>query len=82
MDEEIKRALLGVKQVREMMEKKEEKHRHLMDGLRHSSDKKKVKHVGVTGINKANIFCVLLQSFFTDHEAVWLNSYMPVFAYL
>lgn len=42
VDEEIKRALLGVKQVKEMMEKKEEKHRHLMDALRHSSDKKKV----------------------------------------
>ncbi|XP_030253602.1 clusterin-like protein 1 isoform X2 [Sparus aurata] len=41
VDEEIKRALLGVKGVKEMMEKKEEKHRHLMDTLRHSSDKKK-----------------------------------------
>ncbi|TMS08938.1 Clusterin-like protein 1 [Larimichthys crocea] len=40
VDEEIKRALLGVKRVKEMMEKKEEKHRHLMDALRHSSDKK------------------------------------------
>lgn len=41
VDEEIKRALLGVKRVKEVMEKKEEKHRHLMDALRHSSDKKK-----------------------------------------
>nr|CBN82071.1 Clusterin-like protein 1 [Dicentrarchus labrax] len=41
VDEEIKRALLGVKRVKEMMEKKDEKHRHLMDALRHSSDKKK-----------------------------------------
>ncbi|XP_034718518.1 clusterin-like protein 1 isoform X1 [Etheostoma cragini] len=40
VDEEIKRALLGVKQVMETMEKKEEKHRHLMDALRHSRDKK------------------------------------------
>lgn len=39
--EEIKGTLFGVKQVKEMMEKKEEKHRHLMDALRHSSDKKK-----------------------------------------
>lgn len=64
VDEEIKRALLGVKQVKELMEKREEKHRHLMDGLRHGSDKKKVKHVGVTGINKLNnrcLFCVLVQ---------------------
>ncbi|KAM9337173.1 clusterin-like protein 1 [Symphorus nematophorus] len=41
VDEEIKRALLGVQRVKEMMEKREEKHRHLMDALRHSSDKKK-----------------------------------------
>ncbi|XP_033494946.1 clusterin-like protein 1 [Epinephelus lanceolatus] len=40
VDEEIKRALLGVKQVKETMGKREEKHRHLMDALRHSSDKK------------------------------------------
>uniref|UniRef100_A0A3B5A2L6 Clusterin n=1 Tax=Stegastes partitus TaxID=144197 RepID=A0A3B5A2L6_9TELE len=43
VDEEIKQTLLGVKQMKEMMEKKEEKHRHLMDALRHSSDKKEVK---------------------------------------
>uniref|UniRef100_A0A3Q1F8A7 Clusterin n=1 Tax=Acanthochromis polyacanthus TaxID=80966 RepID=A0A3Q1F8A7_9TELE len=42
VDEEIKQTLLGVKQMKEMMEKKEEKHRHLMDALRHSSDKKKL----------------------------------------
>ncbi|XP_029385404.1 clusterin-like protein 1 [Echeneis naucrates] len=41
VDGEIKRALLAVKQVKAMMEKKEEKHRHLMDALRHSSNKKK-----------------------------------------
>ncbi|XP_054479326.1 clusterin-like protein 1 [Anoplopoma fimbria] len=40
VDEEIKRALLGVKQVKETMEKKEEKHRHLMEALRHTKDKK------------------------------------------
>ena len=45
VDEEIKRALLGVKQVKETMEEKEEKHRHLMEVLRHSSDKKTVKRV-------------------------------------
>uniref|UniRef100_UPI0037E8AB0C clusterin-like protein 1 n=1 Tax=Semicossyphus pulcher TaxID=241346 RepID=UPI0037E8AB0C len=41
VDEEIKRAVLGVKQVKELMEEKEEKHRHFMDALRQSSDKKK-----------------------------------------
>ncbi|XP_034998301.1 clusterin-like protein 1 [Hippoglossus stenolepis] len=41
VNEEIKRALFGVKQVKETMEKKEERHMHLMDVLRHSNDKKK-----------------------------------------
>ncbi|XP_071768220.2 clusterin-like protein 1 [Centroberyx gerrardi] len=41
VDEEIKRALFGVKRMKETMEKNEEKHTHLMDALRHSSDKKK-----------------------------------------
>lgn len=45
VDEELKGTLLRVKQVKEMMEKKEEKHRHLMDALRHSSEKKKVNSV-------------------------------------
>lgn len=42
VDEEVKRVLLGVKRMKETMEKKEEKHRHLMDALWHSIDKKKV----------------------------------------
>ncbi|XP_074550157.1 clusterin-like protein 1 [Halichoeres trimaculatus] len=41
LDEEIKRAVLGVKQVKELMEEKEEKHMHFMDALRQSSEKKK-----------------------------------------
>ncbi|XP_041670624.1 clusterin-like protein 1 [Cheilinus undulatus] len=41
VNEEIKRSVLGVKQVRELMEEKEKKHRHFMDALRQSSDKKK-----------------------------------------
>ncbi|KAM4605937.1 clusterin-like protein 1 [Polymixia lowei] len=41
VDEEIKRALFGVKQMKDMMEKEEEKHAHLMDGLRYSSNRKK-----------------------------------------
>lgn len=40
--EEIKQALLGVMKVKEMMGIKEEKHRCLMDALRHSRDKKRV----------------------------------------
>ncbi|XP_069015482.1 clusterin-like protein 1 [Embiotoca jacksoni] len=41
VDEEIKRSLLAVKQVKEMMETKEERHRYLMDALRNSNDKRK-----------------------------------------
>lgn len=42
VDMEIRQALFGVKQMKEMMGRKEEKHRHLMDALRYSMDKKKV----------------------------------------
>ncbi|XP_041824556.1 clusterin-like protein 1 [Melanotaenia boesemani] len=41
VDEEIKQTMLGVKQMKEIMEKREEKHKHLMDALRHSRDKKR-----------------------------------------
>lgn len=43
--EEIKQALLGVTKVKEMMVVKEEKHRCLMDALRHSRDKRKVHNL-------------------------------------
>uniref|UniRef100_A0A4W5R3V2 Clusterin-like protein 1 n=1 Tax=Hucho hucho TaxID=62062 RepID=A0A4W5R3V2_9TELE len=41
VDEEVRRALYGVKQMKEVLVKNEEKHEHLMKSLRHSSDKKK-----------------------------------------
>ncbi|KAJ4936969.1 hypothetical protein JOQ06_001553 [Pogonophryne albipinna] len=41
VDEEVRRALYGVKQMRELMWRNEQKHEHLMKSLRHSSDKKK-----------------------------------------
>ncbi|KAM4605241.1 clusterin-like protein 1 [Polymixia lowei] len=41
VDEEVMRALYGVKQMREVMLTNEQKHEHLMRSLRHSSDKKK-----------------------------------------
>ena len=44
VDVEMKRALFGVKQMKEVMEKNEEKHAHLMRSLRHSGEKKKVRH--------------------------------------
>ncbi|XP_059200539.1 clusterin-like protein 1 [Centropristis striata] len=41
VDEEVRRALYGVKQMREVMWRNGQKHEHLMKSLRHSSDKKK-----------------------------------------
>uniref|UniRef100_A0A3Q3WT98 Clusterin n=1 Tax=Mola mola TaxID=94237 RepID=A0A3Q3WT98_MOLML len=41
VDEEVRRALYGVKQMKEVMWKNEQKHEHLMKSLKHSSDKKK-----------------------------------------
>ncbi|XP_046883264.1 clusterin-like protein 1 [Hypomesus transpacificus] len=41
VDEEVRKALHGVKQMKEIMVKNEEKHEHLMKSLRHSNDKKK-----------------------------------------
>ncbi|RXM37216.1 Clusterin-like protein 1 [Acipenser ruthenus] len=40
VDEEVKRALFGVKQMKEIVEQNEEKHEHLMKSLRRSSEKK------------------------------------------
>lgn len=40
--EEIKRALLEVMHVKEVMQKTEEKHKHLMDALTRSCEKKTV----------------------------------------
>lgn len=42
VDEEVKRALYGVKQMKEVMWRNEQKHEHLMTSLKHSADKKKV----------------------------------------
>lgn len=42
VDEEVRRALFGVRQMKEVMWRNEQKHEHLMRSLRHSSDKKTV----------------------------------------
>ena len=42
VDEEVRRALYGVKQMKEVMWRNEQKHEHLMKSLQHSSEKKKV----------------------------------------
>ncbi|XP_070775731.1 clusterin-like protein 1 [Enoplosus armatus] len=41
VDEEVRRALYGVKQMKEVMWRNEQKHKQLMKSLQHSSDKKK-----------------------------------------
>uniref|UniRef100_A0A8C5GHU3 Clusterin n=1 Tax=Gouania willdenowi TaxID=441366 RepID=A0A8C5GHU3_GOUWI len=43
VDEEVRRALYGVKQIKEVMWRNEQKHEHLMKSLRYSGDKKKVQ---------------------------------------
>lgn len=43
VDEAVRKALYGVKQMKDIMAKNEEKHEHLMKSLKHSSDKKKVR---------------------------------------
>lgn len=43
VDEEVRRALYGVKQMMEVMQKNEQKHKHLMKSLKHSSDRKNVR---------------------------------------
>lgn len=43
VEEELRRALYGVKQLKEATWKNEQKHEHLMKSLRHSADKKKVR---------------------------------------
>lgn len=45
VNEEMKRALYGVKQMREVMWRNEQKHEHLMNSLKHSSDKKKAREL-------------------------------------
>uniref|UniRef100_A0A3B3H902 Clusterin-like protein 1 n=1 Tax=Oryzias latipes TaxID=8090 RepID=A0A3B3H902_ORYLA len=44
LEEEIKQTFLGVKQVKVMMEKKEEKHKRLMEALKHETSKQLMEH--------------------------------------
>lgn len=43
VDEEVRRALYGVKQMREVMWRNAQKHQQLMTSLMHSGEKKKVR---------------------------------------
>lgn len=42
MDQEVSKALFGIKQMKEVMARNKEKHENLMKSLRHSGEKKKV----------------------------------------
>lgn len=42
VDEEVQRALYGVKQMKEVLWRNEQKHEHLMNSLKHSDEKKQV----------------------------------------
>lgn len=42
VDQEVSKALYGIKQMKEVMARNEEKHTNLMLSLRHSGEKKKV----------------------------------------
>lgn len=42
MDEEVSKALYGIKEMKEVMASNEEKHANLMKSLMHSGEKKKV----------------------------------------
>lgn len=46
MDEEVQRALYGVKQMKEVLWRNGQKHEHLMNSLKHSSEKKQVRPTG------------------------------------
>lgn len=43
MDEEVTKALYGIKEMKEVMARNEEKHTNLMKSLKHSDEKKKVR---------------------------------------
>lgn len=51
MDQEVSKALFGIKQMKELMTRNEEKHANLMKSLRHSGEKKKVSEY-LSGIFK------------------------------
>lgn len=48
VDDEMKRALLGVKQMKETLDKTEEKHQQLIKTLKSSHDKKRVTNSNYT----------------------------------
>lgn len=43
VDEEVTKALYGIKEMKEVMARNEEKHTNLMKSLKHSGEKKKVR---------------------------------------
>uniref|UniRef100_A0A3B3Z1J8 Clusterin n=1 Tax=Poecilia mexicana TaxID=48701 RepID=A0A3B3Z1J8_9TELE len=67
VNEQIKESLLRVKQVKEKMEKEEEKHKHLMEEVKHSGDKKRLARETEQKLEEAERQCRdLTKSFFGD----------------
>uniref|UniRef100_A0A3B5QQY8 Clusterin n=1 Tax=Xiphophorus maculatus TaxID=8083 RepID=A0A3B5QQY8_XIPMA len=67
VNEEIKKSLLRVKQVKEKMEKEEEKHKYLMEEVRHSGDKKRLARETEQKLEEAEQQCRdLTKSFFGE----------------
>lgn len=62
VDEAVRKALYGVKQMKDIMAKNEEKHEHLMKSLKHSSDKKKVRQMCCVG-QTARVYCRPIEHF-------------------
>uniref|UniRef100_A0A667XH82 Clusterin n=1 Tax=Myripristis murdjan TaxID=586833 RepID=A0A667XH82_9TELE len=57
VDEEVRRALYGVKQMKEVMLRNEQKHEHLMKSLQHSNDKKKLAREVTEKLEEAEEQC-------------------------
>uniref|UniRef100_A0A3B3VYV7 Clusterin n=1 Tax=Poecilia latipinna TaxID=48699 RepID=A0A3B3VYV7_9TELE len=67
VNEQIKESLLRVKQVKEKMEKEEEKHKRLMEEVKHSGDKKRLARETEQKLEEAERQCQdLTKSFFGD----------------
>lgn len=54
MDQEVSKALFGIKQMKELMTRNEEKHVNLMKSLRHSGEKKHVSEYLSGTLKKLN----------------------------
>lgn len=70
VDQEVSKALYGIKQMKEVMARNEEKHTNLMNSLRHSGEKKKVSEH-----SSAIFFFFFSTSFSTGVELKKIQTY-------